>query len=177
MSTHLVNIKPDDHGGTVNVWEDWRGNHYTVGSLVLYARMSGRSCEMAEGRVVDLYEVYYDNYKWNKLAPGESAPEYETWRWKHNETGDIQRYPPSDLDEREAHWKNVEVSVPCEVERRAKILPTNRTSRFGGYWNKKWVYDKATEKGEFVETEQKPITLKITESITAVTPYDIKDDM
>lgn len=172
-------IAPSDKGGTQLVWEDWRGNHYTVGSLILYTRMSGRSCELAEGRVADLYEVYYghDDYKWHRLEPGEKTPEYETWRWKHNETGDIQRYPPSDLDEREAHWKNVEVSVPCETERRAKILPTGRTSRGFGYYNKKWVYDEKTGKGEFVETEQKPVTLKITESITAVTPYDIKDDM
>lgn len=163
-------IRPDGKGGVVNVWEDWRGNLYTVGSLVLYARMSGRSCEIAEGRIADIYEIYYgDDYRWHKLAPGEPIPEHTVNRWKDPETGELSRY-------RRDGFARAEVTEPRENQRRAKIMPTGRTSRGWGYWNKKWVYDDATGHGEFVETEQKLITLKITESITAVMPYDIEGD-
>lgn len=155
----------------MTTWTDWRGNDYTEGDTILYARMSGRSCEMAEGVVVELREFYYsDDYKWEKLEPGEPVPVHNVWRWRHRETGEIQQYAPMDLDEKEAHWENVEVSVPYERRRRAKILPTNRTSRFGGYWNKKWVWDAQSGKGEYVKTEMKPVTLHITESITAIVP-------
>jgi len=156
---------------TENTWTDWRGNDYAKGTLILYARMSGRSCEMAEGVVKDLYEVYYgDDYTWHKLAPGETAPEHEVHRWKNTETGEVSKYNMQWHRQNGEPWVTVEVTEPRETERRAKILPTNRTSRFGGYWNKKWVYDEEAGKGDFIETEQKPITLKVTESITVPLP-------
>lgn len=180
-------IAPDSKGGTVNVWEDWRGNHYTVGSLVLYARMSGRSCELAEGRVVDLYEVYQEpaHYKWTRLEPGEAAPLHEVWKWKNKETGETLDWHggwPPDHDESGRVWEKIRVSEPVKTERRAKIMPTMRTSRFNSYShrNKKWVWDEETRKGGYVDIPPekiKPIMLTVTESITAVTPYDIKDDM
>lgn len=149
----------------MTTWTDWRGNDYTEGTLILYARMSGRSCEMAEGVVVELYEVYYgDDYKWEKLAPGEPVPEHDVWRWKNTETGELSTYRG------QGYTEQVQVSVPRQHERRAKILPTNRTSRFGGYDTKKWVWDEESGKGEFIETEMKPVTLKITESITVPLP-------
>jgi hypothetical protein len=37
-----------------DVLQDWRGNAYTIGDRILYPRMSGRSCEMQEGRVTKI---------------------------------------------------------------------------------------------------------------------------
>lgn len=169
-------IAPDSKGGTQNVWEDWRGNLYTVGSLVLYARMSGRSCELAEGRVVDLYEVYRNqDWKWVKVPAGKEAPLVKKWKC-YDEAGEEMRCHGQGC------VREDEVRTPADTERRAKIMPTMRTSRFNSYAhrNKKWVWDEKTSSGGYVDLPPekiKPITLNITESITAVTPYDILDDM
>lgn len=49
---------------------DFRGNTFTVGDTVLYPRMSGRSCELQEGVVVELKPFedfrYFDNPKWGE---------------------------------------------------------------------------------------------------------------
>ncbi|WP_282203928.1 hypothetical protein [Kitasatospora fiedleri] len=51
---------------------DWRGAEYGVGDIVLYPRMSGRSCEMQEGTVTDIYVAVRDpeTYGWKRLAEG-----------------------------------------------------------------------------------------------------------
>lgn len=58
---------------------DWRGNEYGVGDTVLYARMSGRSCEISEATVVDIWEAYPDyNLRrgwWVRLQEGQQPPE------------------------------------------------------------------------------------------------------
>ncbi|MFI9553691.1 hypothetical protein [Nonomuraea endophytica] len=45
---------------------DWRGNTYTVGTTIFYPRMSGRSCEIQEGQVIEIWEAVFDNrkYRW-----------------------------------------------------------------------------------------------------------------
>jgi len=145
-----------------STWTDWRGNPYTVGDTVLYPRLSGRSVHMCEGVVTDLFEVYQGaDYKYVRLAPGETAPLHEIWTWQN----------PEDPAERSRYrrdgWEHVQVAVPRDTERRAKIKPTGRSSRFAAYWNKKW----NPETHEFDETEQKPVTLTANvESITLPVP-------
>jgi len=156
-------------------WTDWRGNDFTVGDTILYARMSGRSCEMAEGVVVDLFVVYRDpdKYKWTRLPEGDPVPEHLVWKWKNLETAELTHLGyRSRFQEREG-YECVQVPEPIENERRAKIMPTLRTSRFNSYEARqtKWVYDELTRTGEFVDAgPRKPVTLSVTESITAIVP-------
>jgi hypothetical protein len=44
---------------------DWRGNEIRVGTLVLYPRMSGRSCEIQEGYVEQLSPVERRKYNYD----------------------------------------------------------------------------------------------------------------
>lgn len=134
-------------------WTDWRGHDYTVGDTILYARMSGRSCEMAEGIVEDL-AVYYkdDRYRWTRLKDGEAVPEKPGFKYRNPETQELTgRFFYS--DDPRSKWERVPVMIPVEHERRAKIVPTKRTSR----WTRSWSNDKA-------------VTLRVTESITAIKP-------
>lgn len=47
----------------VNAAVDWRGIVFNVGELVLYPRMSGRSCEIQEGTVLAIKERHYFRQK------------------------------------------------------------------------------------------------------------------
>lgn len=151
-------------------WTDWRGHDYTVGDTILYARMSGRSCEMAEGVVVDLMVMIYPEgkYKWTRLPDDSPVPEKLVWQYVNPENPDDRctSYP------REG-WERKQVMVPIENERRALIQPTLRTSRFNSYEARrtKWVYDEENHTGEFVDAgPAKPIRLTVTESITVPVP-------
>lgn len=153
-------------------WTDWRGHDYTVGDTILYARMSGRSCEMAEGVVEDLAVYYYENYKWKRLGEGQKVPEKQVWRWKNPETGEPETWNRGGRDGN-PDWERIQVWVPLDNERRAKVMPTLRTSRFNSYDARqtKWLYDPATGKGEFIDAgPRKAVTLRVTESITAIVP-------
>lgn len=57
--------------------KDWRGNEYYIGSTVIYPRASGRSVEITEAVVEDIYMVYYhkDKCKWVRVPEGEAPPE------------------------------------------------------------------------------------------------------
>jgi hypothetical protein len=133
-------------------WTDWRGNDFTVGDTVLYARLSGRSCEMAEGVVTDLMVMYRDpdKYEWARLPEGEAVPEKLEWRWVNPDNPDDLRFRCP-----QESWRDSkkQVSVPVENERRAKIMPAMRTSRFNSY-----------------DKDVQPVTLRVTESITAIVP-------
>ena len=52
---------------------DWRGNEYGVGDMIVYPRASGRSVEMSDGVVTDIYKVYYspEAYKWKRFDGAE----------------------------------------------------------------------------------------------------------
>jgi hypothetical protein len=150
-------------------WTDWRGNDFTVGDTILYARLSGRSCEMAEGVVEDLFVVWRDRetYKWVRLPENGPVPTHEVWRWRNLETGELTQCGYGGWRDREG-FERVQVTEPVDTERRAKIMPTLRTSRFNSYeWGtKKWneetkVYDKVPRKA---------VSLTVTESITAIKP-------
>lgn len=56
---------------------DWRGNDYGVGATVIYPRQSGRSVEVKEAVVLDIYEVYRDpeDWSWKRLPEGELMPD------------------------------------------------------------------------------------------------------
>jgi hypothetical protein len=141
-------------------WTDWRGHTFTVGDIVLYARMSGQSCEMAEGQVEDL-GIYYkdDRYRWTRLEDGAELPTREIWVSVNPETGQETQY-------HRRGWEQRQVTVPVENERRAKIMPTMRTSRFNSYeWGtRKWNNTTC----DYEPCARKPITLRVTESITAL---------
>lgn len=136
---------------TKPVWTDWRGSDFTIGDTVIYATMSGRSCMETEAVVEDMWEVYKhpETYKWVKLEHGETAPEHETRVYVNPQ--DTTEY--SHYYHRE--WDQVIRIVPIPTERRARVRPTGRTSR----WSR---YDKR-EDGTY-----RAVTLQITESITKV---------
>lgn len=56
--------------------QDWRGNTYGVGDLIVYPRASGRSVEMSDGVVEAIFEVFYDtdSYGWKRVE-GANVPE------------------------------------------------------------------------------------------------------
>lgn len=117
---------------------DWRGNEYGVGSKVLYPRMDGRSCEVREAIVVDVWQVYWgDNYKWERWTDDRPEPMKEVF----------------------SHWGEDGKQVYEEVsalETRIKLRPTGRSSR--GFMDYSW------RKND----EVKDVTLLITENITVL---------
>ncbi len=151
-------------------WTDWRGNDYTVGDTILFARMSGRSCEMAEGVIVDLMVMCYgDDYAWKRVPDGEPVPEKLVYQYVNPENP--AEY--SSYQRNGKNWDHRQIMVPVQSERRAKIMPTLRTSRFRSYEARqtKWVYDEKTNTGAFIDAgPRKPVTLRVTESITAIVP-------
>jgi hypothetical protein len=153
-------------------WTDWRGHDYTVGDTILYARMSGQSCEMAEGVIEDLAYYYKDErYRWTRLKDGDKLPEKQVYKQRNPETGELEDY--GCWGGARKGWERVPVMVPVENERRAKVMPTLRTSRFHSYEARhtKWVYDPETNTGEFVDAgPRKSVTLRVVESITAIVP-------
>ena len=68
---------------------DWRGNTYTLGDTILYPRMSGRSVEMQEAVVVDLYHVHYsrETWDWARLPEGEAVTAETPLRVRVRPTG------------------------------------------------------------------------------------------
>ncbi|MEU7096037.1 hypothetical protein [Kitasatospora aureofaciens] len=125
---------------------DWRGNEYGVGDIILYPRISGRSCEISEATVVDIWETYRGDRGWKRLAEGEPVPEKEYWNYAE---GAYERRPAA-------------------TEIRVKVQPNGRGSR--QFYRTDYDY-KRTPEGSYerVETGIKPVTLNIIENITAVT--------
>jgi hypothetical protein len=107
--------------------QDWLGNEYGPGDLVVYAALSGRSITMVLGRVVDVYKVYRDpdKYEWARLAEGEEPPFHR--KWNH----DTKSYDRT--DER------------IESELRVKILPL-KSSRWQQHGGNKHYEDSRTGK-------------------------------
>ena len=124
---------------------DWRGNPVKPQDIVLYPSMSGRSCQMTEGILIDIWQVYNDpeTSEWVRLGVGEEVP--------------MKRIPP---------WMRAEggpAEEPCPLLWRAKIQPTadSRFTRHGTYAK----YDSLTD--TYGPTrEAKPVTLYIVENIT-----------
>ena len=93
---------------------DWRGHSYEVGDLVLYPRMSGRSVEMMEATVVDIWRVFYnDSFEWQRLPEGERAS-----KMKKEWNGETREF--------------VSLGIPDD-ELRVKLQPTGAGSRFRHY--------------------------------------------
>ncbi|TDB90942.1 hypothetical protein E1264_03815 [Actinomadura sp. KC216] len=118
---------------------DWRGNEYGVGDLVLYPRMSGRSCEVREARVLDIWQVHYDDYKWK--------------RW----TGEGPEPMKTVFDGWDDDGNRVDKEVSA-LETRIKLRPTGRSSR--GFMDYSWRKDNGID--------VKDVTLTIIENITAL---------
>ncbi|MEV0617604.1 hypothetical protein AB0I81_30085 [Nonomuraea sp. NPDC050404] len=47
---------------------DWRGEPYTVGTLIIYPRAQGRTVEVQEGEVLDIWEVVWSG-RWMRFEP------------------------------------------------------------------------------------------------------------
>ncbi|MBB5081344.1 hypothetical protein [Nonomuraea endophytica] len=65
---------------------DWRGNPYTTGTTVLYARRISTSCEIAEGVVIDIYDAVRDarTNRWARADP--DNPNHQTITGRDRET-------------------------------------------------------------------------------------------
>ncbi|MFI6485211.1 hypothetical protein ACIBH1_45385 [Nonomuraea sp. NPDC050663] len=124
---------------------DWRGNPYTVGTTVLYPRMSGRSCEICEGVVVDIWEAVYDRklYKWVRANPDKLAHQAVTGRDR-------------------------EMRVKIQPNGRGSRDFYRSDSRAARDENGDYVYD---DDGHMVfeKVDLKPVTLTIIENVTVLT--------
>ncbi|MBG0818349.1 hypothetical protein [Planomonospora sp. ID82291] len=78
---------------------DFRGNPYTVGTTIVYARMSGRSCELQEAVTCDIWRTYRDR---------------DTWTWKRYDAAAAAAVGP--ITENDLEW-------------RVRAAPTGRGSR------------------------------------------------
>jgi hypothetical protein len=125
---------------------DWRGNEYGVGDTVLYPRVSGRSAEISEGTVTDIYQVYYGDFKWR--------------RWR-GEGPEPTKFVFDGWDE-DGKRKEKEVSA---LGTRVQIQPSGRTSRDFGYWSAR-EYNAETQK--FDKKAPKAVTILNIENITKV---------
>ena len=128
---------------------DWRGNEYGVGDRVVYGRMSGRSVEMQEGVVLDIWETYQDreNYKWRRLAEGETAPSKQRYS---RETGKLEP-----------------TGEPEDTLTRVKLQPTGKGSRNFGRGDHAYSWPDGYG-GKMIITPKtpKPVTLVIIENVT-----------
>lgn len=124
------------------VLTDWRGNQFTVGSLVLYPRMSGRSAEIQEATVTDIWMVYRcpENFDWKRLPEGAEPPLGRSW---NRVLGDYEM-------------------VPAKTELRIKVQPIKSSRNF----HRSADYDRW--KNPEVETSYREATLTITENVTAI---------
>jgi hypothetical protein len=142
---------------------DWRGNAYTIGDTVLYPRMSGRSCEMAEATVADIWLTYTspETYKWVRLKEGQEPP--IVW---HSGMGENPEDPtgPNIWQRREA---------PAKTELRVRLQPNGRGSRDFYRADSVFLRD---ENGSMIRDEDdravrvqvpiKPVTLTVVENVT-----------
>lgn len=124
---------------------DWRGNEYGIGDTVLYPRTSGRSVEMSEATVADIYHVYYgDNYKWERWdgeGPEPTKRVFDGW-------------------DEEGNRKTKEVSG---LEIRVQLQPTGHTSRNFGYYSGREYKD-----GKRIEKLPNKVTMVNIANITAL---------
>ena len=162
----------------MTTWTDWRGNEFTIGDTVLYARLSGRCCEVAERVVVDLYETYrdHDDYKWKRVDPLRGPPFKHKYGWidAQGKLRDATGLSNSQARANGWHWEEYVSNEREDTERRAKIMP-GRTSRFNSYEYRRrsWKWDEETQSVEsynIPDEQLKPVTLSVTESITAIVP-------
>lgn len=126
---------------------DWRGNEYGAGDTIFYPRMSGRSCEIVEATVVDIWETYRadGSWKWLRLEEGQEPPERVYWNYKTLENE----------------------MRPAETETRVKVQPNGRGSR--SFYRTDYKMVENAEGGyDKVDTGIKPVTLNIIENVTAV---------
>ncbi|MFG1709197.1 hypothetical protein ACFLIM_39000 [Nonomuraea sp. M3C6] len=113
---------------------DWRGNPYTVGTLIFYPRMSGRSCEIQEGEVLDIYEAVYDRrtyrgwMRYDAANPDHEGEERET-RVKVQPTGRSSRdfYRTNHQVKRDEHGEIVRDENGRTVWEKAEAKPVTLT--------------------------------------------------
>jgi hypothetical protein len=134
---------------------DWRGNEYGVGDKVIYGRMSGRSVEMQEAVVAEIYRAYQDNetYKWKRLAEDDEIPFMRIY----------QQLGPDPRGD----WGYLPTGDPVEITVRVRVQPTGKGSRsfYRDDYTASWPdgYE-----GKMIVTphDPKPVTLIIIENIT-----------
>lgn len=92
---------------------DWLGNEYGPGDTVIYPVMSGRSIEMQQATVIDIWTVYQcpKDYKWKRLDEGAEVP----YKLKHTLV--------------DGEWNYVEFDEKARLERRVRLQPNGKGSR------------------------------------------------
>lgn len=90
---------------------DWLGTEYGVGDTIVYPVGSGRSVEMQQATVLDIWTVYNcpKDYKWKRLKEGEEVPSKLRWN--------------ADTHEREPNGE------PVDTQLRVRLQPNGKGSR------------------------------------------------
>ncbi|ROO82621.1 hypothetical protein EDD29_0102 [Actinocorallia herbida] len=102
---------------------DWRGNRVEVGDTVLYPSSAGRSCQITEGTVLDIWQAYRSEYEWKRYVEGAVLPTESVSEVVVDADGSVL------LNERGyAIREEVERSVPLEW--RIRIQPTRDSRAF-----------------------------------------------
>lgn len=132
---------------------DWRGHPITVGTQVLWAR--GKSPELSEGTVLDVFEVYYDpkEYRFVRLEEGQTPPK-------------VKHYGKYYRPEGSNDWKRDSYMAPAKTHTRVKVQPIGKSSRSSvDYGSRRWNNDQAI----WEDTgKTRPVTLVITKNVTAL---------
>lgn len=177
---------------------DWRGNHYDVGSTVLYPRASGRSVEMTEAEVVDikvkLVDVVWNEnqYDWDKriglpkfegiqFKPETKNPGYGYRSYARNErTPEYEEWQSKCSAMRQENPRLTETTVREDFT--VMLLPINSSRFHTGKIEKEASRERALERFDKGETtyassraevekwykDQKPVRITIIENITAI---------
>lgn len=95
---------------------DWLGNEYGPGDLIIYPVGAGRSIEMQQATVVDIWTVYMcpTDYKWKRLKEGQEVPTKEEGHWNHSGG--------------KSEWVS-DGHKPVKTERRVRLQPNGKGSR------------------------------------------------
>ncbi|MGI5281692.1 hypothetical protein ACQEVF_59125 [Nonomuraea polychroma] len=124
---------------------DWRGNPYTVGTTIYYPRMSGRSCEIQEGVVIDIWDAVWDRdvFKWVRFNPDKPSHQDVTGRDRQTRV----KVQPTGRGSRNFYRSDSRLVTDEHGE-----VVRDETGR--AVWEK---------------TELKPVTLMIIENVTVAT--------
>lgn len=138
---------------------DWRGQPVHIGDTVVYPSGSGRSSQMTEGVLIDVWRVIRDE-RWNykRIEPDEEPPIKLVWEVVRDDDG-------NPVEEDGVYLRH-QVQVP-DFEWRARIQPTG-DSRWRGHGDWRETGDAHTDYAE--KKTVKAVTLTVIQNITLVAP-------
>lgn len=108
--------------------QDFLGNEYGPGDLVMYAAMSGRCANMIIGRVEAIVRSFKDpdTYRWKALKDGEEAPFARRYGWL-DANGEFQctgrDIEAKDARERGLKWDEYVTDELVETKVTVRIMP------------------------------------------------------